>query len=183
MKENSEPPSTRKKLPNDRNQLLFSKAKILGLVFLAAVLLTVYLFLDQRVFAPNRPLIWQTFEPIRISKDIREDRIVVIVTGDFKDAAERARHADYINVPVVRAEAHRQRTVFTVLPIGADEKYRDNRLWLEEQIKELPEPDDFNVIVFSRRATSPKILDSNLGVGEKLAEWLKAIRLNDFEKQ
>ncbi len=172
-----------RKPPNDRREFLFGKARVLTLVFVAAALLTIYIYLDQQVFAPNRPLIWQTFEAKKISQDIQQDKIVVIVAGEFQDPDSRSRHADFINVPEVRREAHRLRTVFTVLPLEKlEENDRNNRNWLSEQIKPAELSADPHVWVFYKKSNGPKCFKSQVDVAGHLAAYLKAIRKNELAK-
>ena len=177
-----------KRPPNDRRQMMFSKARILGVVFLAAALLTVYTFLDQRVFAPNRPIIWKTFDTTRISQDIREGRIVIVVVGQFQNPSDRSRIADEINIPVVRKEAHRLRTVFTVLPLEkSEENHVEYRQWLHSQLSEHPEIqpekswEEPRIIVFYRK-TKPKTFDMQASLPDQLAKYLKSIRKNGLAK-
>lgn len=177
---NAREPDLRRKPRRSEPPFWLSKAKILLLVIVAGVVLTIYLYLDQRYFAPNRPIIWTTFKSEQIEKEERLGAIVVLLAGEFQSKQESTTLVEQIDVPEVRQEAHRLKTVFSTVQLEpVTESRAPNRSWLQKRLAVeaggLPER-PFFVVLYSRWE-QPEVIESTGNPALRIQERLRSTRV------
>jgi hypothetical protein len=160
--------------------------KLLPIVFLAVIALTIYFYLDQNVFAPNRPLVWQSANADKLESSFRTGKVVVAAVGQFDSKRDSRAFIDRIDVPVLRKEAHRFNSEFVVLQLESETSgKKPNREFIAEKLSQVPSENGLNrpfFLILYRKLPSPIRIESDTGTAEKIAAQLSTIRRGDYEK-
>ncbi len=174
----STPPTRRKRRPARS-----SSTRMFGLIAVVAIGVTIYMFLEHNVFSHNRPLVWSTFDSAKIEYAHQNGSVVVLLIGPFQTRGESTQLVELVDVSPVRAQAHRLKNRFCVVPNPESEDEKKelsdwlNQFFESRTIEEFSPQGRPYFLILAKSNRRPIVIDSNGDPAGDLAERLHEIRI------